>query len=144
LYTGTEVNGHESIDLAIRYDFDYYIYHCRGNEPLDYTGIDRLSETGKPVIIAHPYVTDTELNKISENSIVEINNRYIWRYDWKAILKPFVNKFRWVFGSDAHQPNWLNQTIAHRVGHELGISETVLFREPKGLIHHDNHVLSGR
>lgn len=130
MLAGTEVNGHRSVDLAVEYEFDYYIYHCWGHELNDYAGFARLLATGKPVIIAHPYAVDTDLNKIPENSLVEINNRYIWRYNWKRELKPFIKKFRWIFSSDAHQPNWLNQTIAHRVGQELGISETLLFDKP--------------
>ena len=130
LLVGTEVNGHTSVDMAIDYDFDYYIYHCWGNEPQDYPGFERLMEkTGKPVILAHPYAIGTDLTKIPEGSIVEINNRYIWRCDWKKELTPFIRKFRWVFNSDAHQPNWLNQAIARRVGEELGIEETILFPE---------------
>jgi len=126
-HLGTEVNGHESVDLALRYDFEYYVYHCWGNEPKDYTTLKKLQQSEKPVIIAHPYATGTDLNKIPEGSIVEINNRYVWRYDWKTFLSPYVNKFRWVFSSDAHQPNWLNQQIALRVANELSISETILF-----------------
>jgi len=128
LLVGTEVNGHKSVDLAIKYDFDYYVYHCWGYEPLDYLGFERLmAETGKPVILAHPYAIGTDLAKIPEQSIVEINNRYIWKCDWRKELTPYVGKFRWVFSSDSHQPNWLNQAIASRVGEELGIEETILF-----------------
>lgn len=129
LYLGTEVNGHINAEQAVNYDFDYYVYHCWGNEPEDYEGLKWLQATGKPVIVAHPYILGTDLTKIAENSIVEINNRYIWRVDWQKELTPFLNKFRWVFSSDAHQPNWLNHTIARRVGQELGITETVLFPE---------------
>lgn len=130
LLVGAEVDGHKSVDLAIEYEFDYYIYHCWGNQMKDYDGFDKLLTTGKPVVIAHPCAVDTDLNRIHQNSLVEINNRYIWRYDWKRVLKPFIKKFRWIFSSDAHQPNWLNQTIARRVGQELGISETILFEKP--------------
>lgn len=130
LLVGTEVDGYRSVDLAVEYEFDYYIYHCWGKEWRDYDGFTKLLTTGKPVIIAHPYAVNTDLNRIPENSLVEINNRYIWRYNWRKELKPFIEKFRWVFSSDAHQPNWLNQTIARRVGQDLGISETLLFEKP--------------
>jgi len=124
---GTEVNGHKSVPFALQYEFDYYIYHCWGNEEKDYDALIDLISAGKPVIVAHPYATGTDLERIPENCCVEINNRYIWRYDWRKILSPYVGKFRWVIGSDAHQPNWLNQNIARQVAKELGIKETLLF-----------------
>jgi hypothetical protein len=93
----------------------------------DYKGFEKLQSSGKPVIVAHPYIIETDLNRIPPDSIVEINNRYIWRFKWKDILSPFRTKFRWIFSSDAHQPNWLNQQIARKVGEELEIKETVLF-----------------
>ncbi len=127
LHLGTEVNGHKSVPEAIQFDFEYYVYHCWGHEPEDYKGYKELFETGKPVIIAHPYAIGTDLNLIPEGAIVEINNRYIWRYDWEKELLPFINKFRWVFSSDAHQPNWLNQNVARKVGESLGLKETILF-----------------
>ncbi len=130
LLVGTEVNGHRSVELAIQYDFDYYVYHCWGNEEQDYPAFEVLkAETGKPIILAHPYAIGTDLSRISEGSIVEINNRYIWRCDWRKELGPYINKFHWVFSSDSHQPNWLNQSIARRVGEELNIKETILFPE---------------
>ncbi len=124
---GTEVNGHKFASEALKYDFEYYVYHCWGHEPDDYKAYNELCEKGKPVIIAHPYAIGTDLNLIPEGGIVEINNRYIWRYDWEKELSPFINKFRWVFSSDAHQPNWLNQNIARKVGEFLGVKETILF-----------------
>jgi histidinol phosphatase-like PHP family hydrolase len=124
---GTEINGHQSVDQALNYNFEYYIYHCWGHEKNDYLGLEKLQKSGKPVIVAHPYATGTDLNKIPEKSFVEINNRYVWKYDWRSFLSPFKNKFRWVLSSDAHQPNWLNQQIAQRVAEELEISETLLF-----------------
>jgi histidinol phosphatase-like PHP family hydrolase len=124
---GTEINGHQSVGEALKYDFEYYVYHCWGHEPNDYVALLTLQKSGKPVVVAHPYATGTDLNKISEGSIVEINNRYVWRYNWREFLVPFVNKFRWVLSSDAHQPNWLNQQIAVKVAEELKIKETILF-----------------
>jgi hypothetical protein len=56
---------------------------------------------------------------------VEVNNRYSWRDDWRKSLGPWV--FRFVISSDAHQPNWLNQTYARYVAAALGIRETLLF-----------------
>lgn len=126
---GTEVNGHQSVPQALKFEFDYYIYHCWGHEEKDYKGFRDLKSKGKPVILAHPYATNTDLDKIPENSLVEINNRYIWRFDWKNLLEPFKEKFRWVIGSDAHQPNWLNQNYARRVAEEMGIKETILFKK---------------
>lgn len=124
---GTEVNGHASVDKALEFDFDYYVYHCWGNQPADYKGFEKLNSKGKPVIIAHPYATATDLNLIAPGSIVEINNRYIWHYDWEKFLRPYIGKFRWVFSSDAHQPNWLNHVICRQVGAAMGIEETILF-----------------
>ena len=130
---GTEVNGHESAPMAAEYDFDYYVYHCWGSEYNDYVEIQRLLRTNKPVIIAHPYALDTDLNRVPEECYVELNNRYLWRYDWKTMLRPFVNKFQWVINSDAHQPNWLNQNYAMRVAEELGISQTILFEKKEAV-----------
>lgn len=131
---GTEVDGHESVEEAASLEFDYYVYHCRDNE-FDYVGIDVLRSTGKPVIIAHPYVFNTSLNRIPDDCFVELNNRYIWRFDWENYLKDFIHKFRFVISSDAHQPNWLNQNVARYVAEQLGIKETLVFaKEPAGLL----------
>lgn len=126
-HIGTEVNGHASVDMAMEYDFEYYIYHCWGHVDKDYQGLEKLQSSGKPIIVAHPYAIGTDLGKIPQNSIVEINNRYIWRFNWKKLLLPYISKFNWIFSSDAHQPNWLNQQIARNVGKELKIQETILF-----------------
>ena len=123
---GTEVDGHRWIDSALNHDFDYYIYHCRDNSK-DYKGLEKLMSRGKPVIIAHPYAIGTNLDKVPENSIVEINNRYVIRYDWKALFSGYLNKFRFVLSSDAHQPNWLNLNVSRFVASELGIREEILF-----------------
>ena len=124
---GTEVNGHLSVDEALKFDFEYYVYHCWGHEPDDYKALIKLQSSNKPVIVAHPYATGTDLNRIPEGSIVEINNRYIWRYDWKNFITPYISKFKWVLSSDAHQPNWLTQQIATRIAEILNIPETILF-----------------
>jgi histidinol phosphatase-like PHP family hydrolase len=128
-WVGTEVNGHKSVPLAAEYNFDYYIYHCWGNTDADYVALKDLITTGKPVIIAHPYATQTDLKRVPQDCFIEINNRYIWRYDWEKLIPPFKNKFRWVIGSDAHQPNWLNQNIARQVAEDMGIMETILFKK---------------
>ncbi|MFW5751734.1 MAG: hypothetical protein ACOCW8_00190 [bacterium] len=134
LFLGTEVDGHESVDFALQTQVDYFIYHCR-DEKNDYRGAEMLLETGKPVIIAHPYMMGTRLGKVNRNCIIEINNRYIWRFNWKEELLPFRDQFRYVLGSDAHQPNWLNQNIAKHVANELNIEEYMVF--PR-----DNEVLN--
>lgn len=125
-YCGTEVDGYKESVKAKNYDFDYYIYHCF-NKDKDYKGARLLINTGKPVIIAHPYALGTDLNKVPEACYVEINNRYIWRSNWKKELLPFINKFNFVLSSDAHQPNWLNQEISIQVCTELGIKECIIF-----------------
>ncbi|MFW5657613.1 MAG: hypothetical protein ACOC0C_08345 [Bacteroidota bacterium] len=126
LKLGTEVDGYRSVHEASELAFDYYIYHCH-DEANDYLGIEVLLQTGKPVILAHPYVYNTDLERIPEACFVEINNRYIWRYNWREYLTPFLNKFQWVLSSDAHQPNWLNQNVARYVAQELGINESMVF-----------------
>ena len=128
LYLGAEVDGHESVDFAVKTATDYYVYHCRDIKQ-DYHGAEVLLDTGKPVIIAHPYMMGTDLNKVNDQCYIEINNRYIWRFDWVKELIPFREKFRFVLGSDAHQPNWLNQNIAKMVARETGIEEAILFKD---------------
>jgi hypothetical protein len=123
LLIGTEVDGADSVDFAAKLDFRYYIYHCRDREA-DYVGAERLLATGHPVIIAHPHALGTNLDRVSEACLVEINNRYIWRCDWNAYYGPHVDRFRYVISSDAHQPNWLSQSVARRAAAELGIRET--------------------
>jgi len=125
-HKGTEIDGHRYVEEAIKYDFEYFIYHCWDN-PEDYKAIETLLKTGKPVIIAHPYATGTNLDMIPESCIIEINNRYVYKYDWKSFFSPFLKKFKFVLSSDAHQPNWLNQTISLYVARELNIKETILF-----------------
>ena len=77
MLVGTEVDGAASVDFAISFAFDYYIYHCR-NIAADYRGIERLLSTGQPMIIAHPNVLDTDLDLVPDTCLVEINNRYVW------------------------------------------------------------------
>lgn len=126
LRVGVEVNGGEWVNEALAIDVEYYVYHCF-DESNDYAGADRLVNSGKPVILAHPLFIGTNLDRVPRECLVEINNRYVWRSDWRAGFERYVGRFRFVFGSDAHQPNWLNQNVARRVGAELGVTETLLF-----------------
>ena len=126
LKVGVEVDGHSWVDEATKYDVDYYIFHCR-DQNADYCSIDKLLTTGKPVIIAHPNALHTNLNQVPSECLIEINNRYIWRSDWKQYYGPFTNQFKFVIGSDAHQPNWLSQTLAHYAAAQLGIEEHLVF-----------------
>ena len=130
MLVGTEVDGAVSVDYAASLEFDYYIYHCR-NTAADYRGTERLLATGRPVIIAHPNVLDTNLNRVPELCLVEINNRYVWHCDWMAFYGPHVNRFGFVISSDAHQPNWLSQSVARRVAAELGIRERCIADSPR-------------
>ncbi len=129
MLVGTEVDGSASVDFAASLAFDYYIYHCRDTAE-DYRGIDRLLATGRPVIIAHPNALGTDLARVPEACLVEINNRYIWRCDWTAFYEPYRDRFRFVISSDAHQPHWLNQSVARRVAAELGIQEQLITDVP--------------
>jgi hypothetical protein len=61
LKVGVEVDGHTWVDEASKYAVDYYIFHCR-DQNADYRSLDKLLTTGKPVIIAHPNVFQTNLN----------------------------------------------------------------------------------
>ena len=123
LLAGTEVDGAASVDVATSLAFDYYIYHCR-DHAADYAGAERLLSTGRPVIIAHPNALQTDLDRVPDACVVEINNRYVWRCDWHAYYGPHRDRFRFVISSDAHQPNWLSQSAARRAATELGIRET--------------------
>jgi hypothetical protein len=126
LKLGLEVNGAEWVAEALGLPVDYFIYHCR-DRAQDYRGAERLAESGRPAIIAHPQALQTDLERVSPACLIEINNRYAWRdQGWRA-LAPYVGRFRFVIGSDAHQPHWLNQTAARWIARELGARETLLF-----------------
>jgi histidinol phosphatase-like PHP family hydrolase len=127
LLVGTEVNGADWVAEAEAVDAKYYVYHCRDREG-DYRGAERLLATGKPLIIAHPLILETDLRRVPAECLIEINNRYVWRSDWET-LRPFTTSFSFVINSDAHQPHWLNQNVARYVARELGITETLLFGE---------------
>lgn len=126
LKTGIEIDGHRSVEKAIDLDPEYFIYHCY-DEQSSYNGIKYLLDCKKPVIIAHPFIMKTNLKKVPSECYVEINNRYAWRTDWRNEYTPFIDTFRFVLSSDAHQPNWLNQTIAKYIAKETGIKETIIF-----------------
>jgi len=128
-YLGTEVDGGAWVFPASAFDVDYYIYHCRDRDE-DYKGVEILLAAGKPVIIAHPCLMGTDMNRIPSECLVEINNRYVWRSDWQSFYRKIVDHspFRFVIGSDAHQPHWLNQNIARFVARELGIREYLVFK----------------
>jgi histidinol phosphatase-like PHP family hydrolase len=126
LKVGVEVDGHPWVDEAIKYDVDYYIFHCRDQRD-DYRSLDNLLSVGKPVIIAHPNAFRTNLNRVPAECLIEINNRYVWRADWRNYYGPFPDRFKFVIGSDAHQPNWLGQAVAYYAAAQLGIKEHLVF-----------------
>jgi len=126
LKVGVEVDGHAWVAEAVNYNVDYYIFHCR-DQNADYHSLDKLLATGKPVIVAHPNILDTNLNRVPSECLVEINNRYVWRTDWKQFYSPFKDHFKFVISSDAHQPNWLGQAVAHYAAEQLGIQEHIVF-----------------
>ena len=126
LKLGLEVNGAEWIEQTLALPLDYCLYHCRDRAE-DYRGAARLASTGRPVIIAHPQMLQTDLSRVPPECLIEINNRYAWRDSGYRQLAPWVGRFRFVIGSDAHQPHWLNQNAARAIARELGIEETLLF-----------------
>jgi histidinol phosphatase-like PHP family hydrolase len=126
-YCGCEVNDSQDALEAVSYPYDYYIYHCR-DKASEYEGAETLLETGKPVIVSHPIAIGADLNKVPTGCILEINNRYIWQADdYMGFFKDHLKRFRFVIGSDAHKPNWLNQVCARHAAAQLGISEYLVF-----------------
>ncbi len=123
---GTEVDGSDWAKEAIAYNMDYYMVHCCDRDA-DYRCLDLLLTTGKPVIISHPHALETNLNRVPPECLIEINNRYIWHCNWNDYYRPFVDRFRFILSSDAHQPHWLSQTVARYVSEDLGIKENILF-----------------
>jgi histidinol phosphatase-like PHP family hydrolase len=126
LKVGVEVDGHAWVTEAVNYNVDYYIFHCR-DQDADYHSLVRLLTSGKPVIAAHPNVLGTNLNRIPTECLIEINNRYVWRTDWKQFYSPFKDHFKFVISSDAHQPHWLSQSVARYAAEQLGIQEHLVF-----------------
>jgi histidinol phosphatase-like PHP family hydrolase len=126
LKLGAEVDGHAWAAEAAGYPLDYYIFHCR-DQGADYAATEILLDTGRPVIIAHPNSFATDLNRIPPDCLIEINNRYVWRNDWRAYYGPFTDSFKFVISSDAHQPNWLGQAVARYAAGQLCIEEYMVF-----------------
>ena len=128
-WVGMEVSGKPLVTEAIKKNNDYFVYHCQRQE--DYRAIDLLLATGKPVIIAHPLILGTDLDRVPPECFIEVNNRYVWKSNWRAGFGKYVNERSFVISSDAHQPNWLNQNVARYVCQTMGIRETLIFPEPK-------------
>lgn len=128
LKLGVEVDGSDWVSEAVACEVDYYILHCRDTEA-DYRSQHTLLATGKPVIIAHPTAFNTNLRRIAPECLIEINNRYVWKSDWQRYYTPFRECFKFVIGSDAHQPHWLGQTMARHAAAKLGITEHILFTD---------------
>jgi hypothetical protein len=126
LKLGTEVDNSTWAKEAASYNMDYYIVHCR-DRAADYGCLEHLLTTGKPVIVAHPNALDTDLNRVPADCLIEINNRYVWRSDWRRYYGPFKDRFKYILSSDAHQPHWLSQFVARHVAEQLGIQECILF-----------------
>ncbi len=127
---GVEIVDNNDVDFAMSLPLEYRVFHCYDDDR-SYANAERMAESGTPLIIAHPMALGTNLGRLPRECIVEINNRYIWRNDWSSFYTPWLNRFRFIFSSDAHQPNWLNQNVARYVGRELGIRETLLFGDRK-------------
>jgi len=126
---GVEVDGSDWVNEVVAYgSLDYFIYHCQDRDS-EYRGVEKLLQTDKPVVIAHPNALATDLDRLPPDCLVEINNRYVWRTDWYRYYQSHVDDFRFVIGSDAHQPNWLGQSVARYVAAQLGITEHLLFTE---------------
>ncbi len=126
LHLGLEVDGASWVEEALELPVDYFVYHCYDN-PVDYQGAERLLSGGKPVIAAHPLFLGTNPDHLPPDCLVEINNRYVWRSDWRTRFLPFLPRFKFVISSDAHQPHWLSQHLARHVAREIGVTETLLF-----------------
>lgn len=126
LKLGVEVDGHAWVGDATGYPVDYDLFHCR-DRGADYCALEHLLATGKPVIVAHPNALGTDLKRVPPDSLVEINNRYVWHTDWRSYYAPFRDRFRFVIGSDAHQPNWLGQAVARHAAAVLDIREHRIF-----------------
>lgn len=125
---GAEIVQNKDIDFALSLPLEYRVFHCYDDDR-SYANAERMVESGTPLIIAHPMALDTNLDRLPPECIVEINNRYVWRDDWRSFYSRWTRRFRFIYSSDAHQPNWLNQNVARYVGQELAIPETLLFAD---------------
>jgi histidinol phosphatase-like PHP family hydrolase len=129
LWLGTEVDGADWAPRAVALPVDYFVYHCR-NRAEDYRGAATLLATGKPLIIAHPQMLETDPDRLPTGCLIEINNRYVWQRDGEPLFAACIGRFDFVISSDAHQPHWLSQSVARAVAERLGIPEKILFAEP--------------
>jgi hypothetical protein len=125
-HLGVEVDGAAWVGQAAGLPVEYFVYHCRNREE-DYAGVAALLETGKPVIIAHPQMLETDPERLPAGCLIEINNRYVWQRDGEPLFRACRERFDFVISSDAHQPHWLNQNVAREVAERLGIRERLLF-----------------
>jgi histidinol phosphatase-like PHP family hydrolase len=130
-WCGCEINLSDHVPHALELPFDYYIFHCR-DRASEYRGAEKLLESGKPVIISHPMMIGADLNKVPTGCYIEVNNRYVWKADYMTFYAPHLSRFKFVLGSDAHQPNWLNHMICRHAADKMGIKETLLFPGPYG------------
>ncbi len=123
---GAEIVHVEDVDFALSLPLEYRVFHCYDEDEC-YTSAERMVDSGKPLIIAHPMALGTDLGRLPEECYVEINNRYVWRGDWRSYFTPWLERFDFIYSSDAHQPHWLNQNVARYVASQLGIRETLIF-----------------
>jgi histidinol phosphatase-like PHP family hydrolase len=126
---GIEISGYALVNEAVKTNCDYFVYHCSAGK--DYAALEHLLTTGKPVIIAHPLMMGTDLDRVPRECYIEVNNRYIWQSNWREDLQKYLHDRKFVISSDAHQPHWLNQHVARYVCREMGIRETIIFSEQK-------------
>jgi histidinol phosphatase-like PHP family hydrolase len=132
LKVGMEIDGHRWVEPAIEISTnDYFVVHCY-DQRRSYRSLETLLETGKPVIIAHPNALGTDLARVPPECLIEINNRYVWRSDWERYYRPHVQRFRFILSSDAHQPHWLNHTVARHVASALGVCNTLPLSRQRG------------
>jgi hypothetical protein len=83
LKVGMEIDGYRWVSAARSVDADYRIFHCYDRDA-DYGALDLLLETGRPVIVVHPNALDTDLERVPLECLIEINNRYVRRCDWRS------------------------------------------------------------
>jgi histidinol phosphatase-like PHP family hydrolase len=126
MHVGTEVGGANEVPPAVELPFEYYVYHCSDTEE-DYRGAEALMATGKPLIIAHPQIFQTNPDRLPSGCLIEINNRYSWQRDGEPLFRACMGRFEFVISSDAHQPLWLNQNVARSIAERLGITEKLVF-----------------
>jgi len=127
-YCGCEINEGKETAQALEFPYDYYIFHCRDKDS-EYRGAQRLVDSGKPVIISHPMAMGADLNRVPGDCFIEINNRYVWKADYMSYYSPHLKNFRFVLGSDAHQPNWLNHFVAQHAAERLGVTNSTIFEK---------------